>query len=79
MLNTMMENENTSFANILIPFLRSKGGFEIQAKISKRGDLKNFWIKGGISLKEGGENFKGGWIPGHSFPSISNFIFSFSQ
>ena len=23
MLNTMMENENTSFANILIPFLRS--------------------------------------------------------
>ena len=23
MLNTMMENENTSFVNILIPFLRS--------------------------------------------------------
>ena len=27
---------------------------EIQAKISKRGGLKNFWIKWGLSLKEGG-------------------------
>ena len=38
MLNTMMENENTSFANISIPFLRScsqhlRKGVEILAKL----------------------------------------------
>ena len=55
------------------------GGVGIQAKISKRGvGLNNFWIKEGVVVKisrRGG----GVWIPGHNFPSISNFIFSFSQ
>ena len=62
----------------------SKRGVEIQAKISERVGLKNFWIKGGeLSLNEGGgvkiSRWRGGGIPGHNFPFISNFIFSFSQ
>ena len=39
MLNTMMENENTSFANILIPFLRSCSHTVIK-KISRNHDGK---------------------------------------
>ena len=39
----------------------SKGGFEVQAKISKREGLKNFWIKEGAFPERGGvENFKEG-------------------
>ena len=32
----------------------SKGGFEVQAKISKRECLKNFWIKEGAIPERGG-------------------------
>ena len=62
------------------PFL--KGGLSSSRNFKKGGGLKYFWIKGGLSLKEGERGVKisrGGWIPGHNFQSISNFIFSFSQ
>ena len=55
-----------------------EGGLRFKLKFQK-GGVKKFWIKGGTFPERGGENFKGGWIPGHNFPSISNFIFSFSQ
>ena len=59
------------------------GGFEIQAKISKR-RVEGWKISGlkgeGFSWKRRVQISRGGaWIPGHNIPFISNFIFSFSQ
>ena len=56
----------------------------LQAKMSERGGFEKFLdYRGGRSLKKRGENFRGGGldslIPGHKFPSISNFIASFSK
>ena len=38
----------------------SKGGLEVQPKISKREGLKKFWIREGPFPERGGENFKEG-------------------
>ena len=60
------------------PFSKG-GGLRFKPKFQKGGGgVENF--QGGLSLKEVGVKILGGcWIPGHNFPSISNFIFSFSQ